>query len=157
MKIELNGKTFLRAVLAAIILAAVGYLVAHAMHWTLDHELVFAIGLAIGGFAVALFMPGKRVTTLETKTLYVGNLPYRANEVAVRTLFETYGRVLSVRLMIDKETGKRRGYGFVEMLEADANQALAALNESEYRQRTLKVREANEKKEPINIAPDEND
>lgn len=81
------------------------------------------------------------------KTLYVGNLPYRANEAAIRKLFAAHGMVLSVRLVKDKETGKRRGYGFVEMPEKDAMQAIAALNESEYLQRTLKVREANEKRE----------
>ncbi len=81
------------------------------------------------------------------KTLYVGNLPYRANEAAIRKLFAAYGMVLSVRLVKDKETGKRRGYGFVEMPEQDAAKAIAALNESEYLQRTLKVREANEKRE----------
>lgn len=81
------------------------------------------------------------------KTLYVGNLPYRANEAAIRKLFAAHGMVLSVRLVKDKETGKRRGYGFVEMPEKEAMQAIAALNESEYLQRTLKVREANEKRE----------
>lgn len=85
----------------------------------------------------------------EVKTIYVGNLPYRANEAAIRKLFSEYGLVLSVRLVKDRDTGKRRGYGFVEMPSADADAAIAALNEAEYLQRTLKVREANEKKEAL--------
>ncbi len=83
----------------------------------------------------------------DARTLYVGNLPYRANEAAIRKLFSEYGQVISVRLVKDKETGKRRGYGFVEMPEKEAQAAIAALNETEYLQRTLKVREANEKRE----------
>lgn len=83
----------------------------------------------------------------EVKTIYVGNLPYRANEAAIRSLFAEHGLVLSVRLVKDRDTGKRRGYGFVEMPAAAADAAIATLNETEYLQRTLKVREANEKKE----------
>ena len=83
----------------------------------------------------------------EVKTIYVGNLPYRANEAAIRSLFSEHGLVLSVRLVKDRDTGKRRGYGFVEMPAAAADSAIATLNETEYLQRTLKVREANEKKE----------
>lgn len=85
----------------------------------------------------------------EVKTIYVGNLPYRANEAAIRKLFSDHGLVLSVRLVKDRDTGKRRGYGFVEMPSADADAAIIALNEAEYLQRTLKVREANEKKEAL--------
>lgn len=83
----------------------------------------------------------------EIKTIYVGNLPYRANESAIKKLFSDYGLVLSVRLVKDRDTGKRKGYGFVEMPADAATKAIEALNETEYLQRTLKVREANEKKD----------
>jgi len=83
----------------------------------------------------------------DLKTLYVGNLPYRANETAVRELFANYGNVESVRLMKDKHTGKRRGFGFVEMSANDLDKAISALNDSEFQQRTLKVREAKERPE----------
>jgi len=83
----------------------------------------------------------------DVKTLYVGNLPYRANEAAVRELFSDYGTVESVRLMKDKHTGKRRGFGFVEMSSTDLEKAISALNDSEFQQRTLKVREAKERPE----------
>jgi len=85
----------------------------------------------------------------DIKTLYVGNLPYRANEAAVRELFANYGNVESVRLMKDKHTGKRRGFGFVEMSSTDLDNAIAALNDSEFQQRTLKVREAKERPERV--------
>ena len=83
----------------------------------------------------------------EIKTLYVGNLPYRANEAAVRELFSQFGNVESVRLMKDKHTGKRRGFGFVEMSANDLHSAIEALNDAEFQQRTLKVREAKERPE----------
>ncbi|MGF1911605.1 RNA-binding protein [Vibrio kasasachensis] len=81
-----------------------------------------------------------------TKTLYVGNLPYKANESHVKELFAKHGEVFAVRLMKDKRTGKRRGFGFVVMAASDAETAIAALNEQDYMQRTLKVRIANEPK-----------
>ncbi len=87
------------------------------------------------------------VNTDDVKTLYVGNLPYRANEAAVKELFTNYGHVQSVRLMKDKHTGKRRGFGFVEMAANDINKAISALNDTEFQQRTLKVREAKERPE----------
>ena len=86
-------------------------------------------------------------TTADIKTLYVGNLPYRANETTVRELFSTYGSVESVRLMKDKHTGKRRGFGFVEMSADGIDKAIESLNDAEFQQRTLKVREAKERPE----------
>ncbi|NOH81869.1 RNA-binding protein [Vibrio sp. RE86] len=81
-----------------------------------------------------------------TKTLYVGNLPYKANESHVKELFAKHGEVFAVRLMKDKRTGKRRGFGFVVMAATDAQTAIDALNEQDYMQRTLKVRIANDPK-----------
>ncbi|WP_391088546.1 RNA recognition motif domain-containing protein [Vibrio sp. NH-UV-68] len=81
-----------------------------------------------------------------TKTLYVGNLPYKANESHVKDLFAKHGEVFAVRLMKDKRTGKRRGFGFVVMAATDVPTAIDALNEQDYMQRTLKVRVANDPK-----------
>ena len=144
---------YVQAAVLALVLALLGYLVALALQFSLKVEVIFAAGLAIGGFVVPLFLnraPAtilEQATSQETCTLYVGNLPYRANEIAERELFAEQGQVLSVRLMKDKATGKRRGFGFVEMPVADAAKAIAALNDKEYQQRTLKVREANDKRD----------
>ena len=144
---------YMQAAILALVLAVVGYLVAQALQFSLKAEVIFAAGLAIGGFVVPLFLKrtpanvAESIANQETCTLYVGNLPYRANEIAVRELFAEQGQVLSVRLMKDKATGKRRGFGFVEMPVADAAKAIAALNDKEYQQRTLKVREANDKRD----------
>ncbi|MGL5031462.1 MAG: RNA recognition motif domain-containing protein [Aeromonas sp.] len=144
---------YMQAAILAVVLAVVGYLVAQALNFSLSAEVIFAAGLAIGGFVVPLLLKRNQpdaaasIANQETCTLYVGNLPYRANEIAVRELFTEQGQVISVRLMKDKATGKRRGFGFVEMPAADAAKAIAALNDKEYQQRTLKVREANDKRD----------
>ncbi|WP_421235568.1 RNA recognition motif domain-containing protein [Aeromonas enteropelogenes] len=144
---------YVQAAILALVLAVIGYLVAQALQFSLKVEVIFAVGLAIGGFIVPLCLKrspanaADAVANQETCTLYVGNLPYRANEIAVRELFAEQGQVISVRLMKDKATGKRRGFGFVEMPAADAAKAIAALNDKEYQQRTLKVREANDKRD----------
>lgn len=84
---------------------------------------------------------------LESATLYVGNLPYKANEEAVKEYFKGHTEVQSVRLMKDRKTGKRKGYGFVEILTVDVNDAIDKLNNSIFLDRTLKVRPAKEKQE----------
>ena len=60
--------------------------------------------------------------------IYVGNLPFTANEEAVRALFSQHGTVESVALINDRDTGQPRGFGFVEMPRADAARAIQNLN-----------------------------
>ncbi len=83
-----------------------------------------------------------------TTTLYVGNLPYKANETHVRQLFSQHGQIFAVRLMKDKRTGKRRGFGFVVVSTEDTDKVIQGLNEQDYMERTLKVRVANDPKHP---------
>ena len=73
--------------------------------------------------------------------IYVGNLPFSANEDEVRDLFSSYGDVASVKLINDRETGRPRGFGFVEMT-AGGPEAVEALDGSQFGGRTLKVNEA---------------
>ncbi|HEV8631154.1 MAG TPA: RNA-binding protein [Thermoanaerobaculia bacterium] len=74
--------------------------------------------------------------------IYVGNLPYSATEDELRELFATHGEVSSVSLVNDRETGRPRGFGFVEMASEDAGSAIQALDGSQMGGRTLKVNEA---------------
>jgi RNA recognition motif-containing protein len=73
--------------------------------------------------------------------IYVGNLSYSATEDELRELFGQYGTVRNVSLVNDRETGRPRGFGFVEM-EEGADQAISALDGKEVGGRTLKVNEA---------------
>lgn len=78
--------------------------------------------------------------------IFVGNLDYGATESSVRELFEAYGSVDSVRIMTDRETGRSRGFGFVEMPnDAEANNAMSALNGKNVSGRPLVVNEARPK------------
>ena len=80
------------------------------------------------------------------KNIFVGNLPFSAEENEIRELFEQHGEVQSVRLISDRETGRPRGFGFVEMNEEGADAAIAALNGTVMGGRDLRVNEAQERK-----------
>jgi RNA recognition motif-containing protein len=77
--------------------------------------------------------------------LYVGNLPFTATEDSVRTLFAAHGTVEKVSLINDRETGRPRGFGFIEMSNADASRAQQALNGQDFDGRPLKINEAQDK------------
>jgi RNA recognition motif-containing protein len=77
--------------------------------------------------------------------IYVGNLPFTASEADVRTLFSQHGTVESVSLPTDRETGRPRGFGFVEMSQADASRAIQNLNGHDMGGRPLRVNEAQDK------------
>jgi cold-inducible RNA-binding protein len=80
------------------------------------------------------------------KNLYVGNLPHNTTEPQLRTLFEAHGKVERVNIVTDKETGRPKGFAFVEMTEAgDADKACLALSGSELEGRALRVNEAKAK------------
>ena len=77
--------------------------------------------------------------------IYVGNLPFTATEDQVRALFAAHGTVESVSLPNDRETGRPRGFGFVEMNSSDAARAIQAVNGQDLGGRTLRVNEAQDK------------
>jgi cold-inducible RNA-binding protein len=82
------------------------------------------------------------------KNIFVGNLDFNTSEEELRQLFEAYGQVDRVAIMTDRDTGRSRGFGFVEMSSAeDGEKAIAALNGSQVGGRTLNVNEARPKPE----------
>jgi RNA recognition motif-containing protein len=74
--------------------------------------------------------------------LYVGNLPFTATEDSVRALFSPHGTIESLALVSDRDTGQPRGFGFIEMSNADATRAMQALNGTDFAGRALRVNEA---------------
>ena len=76
-----------------------------------------------------------------SKKIYVGNLPFSSTESQIRELFSRYGTVTSVNIITDRETGRPRGFGFVEM-DGGAEQAIQALDKSDLDGRPLNVNEA---------------
>ncbi len=80
------------------------------------------------------------------KNLYVGNLPHSTTEAELRNVFEPHGAVERVSIVTDKETGRSRGFAFVEMTNpGEADKAIAALDGSELGGRALKINEAKPK------------
>lgn len=90
------------------------------------------------------------------KNLYVGNLSYSVDDATLRELFEQFGTVSSARAITDRETGRSKGFGFVEMPDdAQAQAAIDALNGKEHMGRSLTVNEARprEPREPRSYRP----
>ncbi len=82
-----------------------------------------------------------------SKKLYVGNLPFTSSEDELRTAFERHGAVTSVAVITDRETGRPRGFAFVEMEDASAaDDAMRALDGSDFGGRSLRVNEAQDKR-----------
>lgn len=82
-----------------------------------------------------------------SSNIYVGNLSYEINNESLQELFEEFGEVVSAKVINDRETGKSRGFGFVEMTnDSDADTAIQNLNGKEVKGRSIKVNVAKPKK-----------
>jgi hypothetical protein len=145
--------SFIINIFITVIFAIVLYFILPIVDSGMSFQLSAVIGVLVGGLLVPALIKllpssiasSEQDSTSEVSTLYVGNLPYRADEEAVQEHFEQQGSVVSVRLMKDRRTGKRKGYGFVEMNADSAAKAIKNLNDSTFQERTLKVRLAKEK------------
>ncbi|MBA4188790.1 MAG: RNA-binding protein [Planctomycetaceae bacterium] len=83
---------------------------------------------------------------MASKNLYVGNLPFTTTEQELTDLFSQYGTVTKSQVIMDRETGRSRGFGFVEM-SSGADEAIQAMNGAEYQGRRLTVNEAKPREE----------
>lgn len=146
--------SFILNIFITALLAIILYFILPMVAADISNEIAIIIGVLAGGllvpfiaklFSSSIGASDELGSPSEISTLYVGNLPYRANEEAVQEHFEQQGTVVSVRLMKDRRTGKRKGYGFVEMNAKGAAKAIKNLNDSTFQERTLKVRLAKEK------------
>ena len=81
------------------------------------------------------------------KSIYVGNLPFSSTDDSLRDMFEQYGTVHSARVISDRETGRSRGFGFVQMESVEADAAILGANGKEVDGRALKVNEARPREE----------
>ncbi|MBI5326315.1 MAG: RNA-binding protein [Ignavibacteriae bacterium] len=77
--------------------------------------------------------------------IYVGNLPFATTDEDLKQIFAEYGEVQKARVIIDRESGRSRGFGFVEMSDNAARKAISTLNETEYDGKQLTVNEARDK------------
>lgn len=152
--------SLMQCVLISLVLAFIGFFFTHQFPLDAYTPAVVAGSLLISGIVTpliaSLMSNGNTATSSadtdidielddNVSTLYVGNLPYKANEDAVKAYFENHIRVQSVRLMKDKKTGKRKGYGFIEVVDGDIDAIIGQFNDSVFQDRTLKVRPAKDK------------
>ncbi|OGU60721.1 MAG: RNA-binding protein [Ignavibacteria bacterium GWF2_33_9] len=77
--------------------------------------------------------------------IYVGNLPFSATDESLKEIFTEYGQVQSAKVIVDRETGRSKGFGFVEMSDNAARKAITELNETEYEGKQITVNEARPK------------
>lgn len=153
----MNSKNFVIALLMVAITAVLAYFLGSLLNME-SFSLVTGVllggfvGALIGSYPLALTPSGKPTQsrpeakpTTGPQTIFVGNLPYKANTYNLRKLFENYGAVKSVRIAIDRETRKKRSFGFIEMNSEDANKAIQELNDESFYGRELKVSHAREK------------
>ncbi len=137
----------------------IGGLIWFAIGNTTNTLLLLMTGLIIGHFFGSFFINGEQPerptaktsstpangTGGEIKSIYVGNVAFSAPREDLQALFETHGKVISVRLMTDRVTRRPRGYGFVEMEGQAADAAIAALDGMEFFGRNLRVNEAKQR------------
>ncbi len=83
------------------------------------------------------------------RTLYVGNLPWATKAEDLIDAFSSYGEVISGRVISDRETGRSRGFGFVEVGDDDAERIIESMNGAEMNGRVITVNEAKPKQEPV--------
>jgi RNA recognition motif-containing protein len=145
--------SFLPGLIISLIIGIGGFLVLTFLPNEITPAVSFLISSLISGLAVSIFNNKGSDTEVETEesdsgefaTLYVGNLPYRVNEQAVKAHFTKSTNVKSVRLLRDRKTGKRKGFGFIEIPEQDTDKVIKKFNDSEFEDRTLKVRIAKDR------------
>jgi RNA recognition motif-containing protein len=103
--------------------------------------LIFCVYPLVGNSGFFCLKGGESMA----KTLYIGNLPWTTSEDDLSQMVAPYAKVLAVRIVKDKMTGRSRGFGFVEIEDADLEKAIAALNGLKLKERDLVVNEARPK------------
>lgn len=144
----------------AVAAAAAGHLLVKFLGLGIQDSgaLGTAIGLFVGFIISALIFvdiksPLKKRSVRKNNadasrmmSIFVGNLAYKVRGRQLAALFEPFGEIQSLRIVKDRETGKAKGFGFIEMTERNALRAISELDNSEFFGRNLKVSEANSQK-----------
>jgi RNA recognition motif-containing protein len=97
-------------------------------------------------------MPAEESDSLSQR-IYVGNLPFETTEEDLSAQFKAYGELISVALPTDRDTGRPRGFGFIEMSSEDASKAIEGLNGTDFGGRSMSVSEARAREERGSSAP----
>lgn len=149
MKFNLPPYThYLKALVIAVLIGVAGYFIFPAVESVAGGmRQVYVLSLVAGAFvAASVAAIGVSAGEGELKSIFVGNLAFKATSKQLEELFSAYGEVHEVRIMMDKATRRPRGFAFIEMSAKDAQRAIAALNDSEFCGRRLRVNIGSERK-----------
>ncbi|MDQ7004497.1 MAG: RNA-binding protein [Ghiorsea sp.] len=142
-----------KGIAIAVALGLVGYFVGPMVGLNQDIPVgsVLASGLIVGFLLGAWVFGGSsesrpKVKHNNTNVLYVGNIPFKADEEEIQRLFEAHGSVKSVRLVRGGPNRRPKGYGFIEMASEEGVKAALVLNGEDFAGRKLRVNEAKDKK-----------
>jgi len=153
--------SLVKVISIAAIVSAIGYLLVNFVGFGIasNGAVAIAIGLLAGMMISAVMFAdiqsasAKKPVVRKNNTdanrvmsIFIGNLAYKVRGRQLAALFEPFGEIKSLRIVKDRETGKAKGFGFIEMSERDALKAIAELDDSEFFGRNLKVSEANSQK-----------
>lgn len=149
------ARFYLKALLIALLLGGLGFFIYLGAFGGshVSHVVAFAAGISLGALLGAILAgigesrPEPAAAPGEVKSIFVGNLAFKAGTDDIRALFVPYGTVHSVRIMTDRMTRKPRGYAFVEMDGREAQRAIAALDGREFMGRKLRINEGKERRE----------
>lgn len=153
--------SIVKVVSLSVAISVVGYLLVNFVGFGIKDN--GAVGIALGllvGMLVAANLFGNIVAppakenvarknnadANRVMSIFIGNLAYKVRGRQLAALFEPFGEIQSLRIVKDRETGKAKGFGFIEMSERDALKAIEELDNSEFFGRNLKVSEANSQK-----------
>jgi len=152
-----EARCYSKSLRTAALLAIIGSLVYPLLGLTqFDPRKLFTLtllaGALLGGILSAITLVRGAASSTTTgegarKTIFVGNLAFKANRDELRALFEQYGAVYSVRIMTDRVTRRPRGFAFVEMDEGNVAAAIKGLNGKELYGRNLRVNEGNDQRQ----------
>jgi hypothetical protein len=149
-------ETLIKSIVIAVLLAVIGYFLFPMLGNGVDPRKLFTLTLAAGALlggllpAVKFAAGAATADSGEKKTIFVGNLAFKASPDELNALFAKYGTVHSVRIMKDRATRRPRGFAFVEMEGRGAAKAIKGLDGVEYMGRNLRVNEGAERKEQNN-------
>lgn len=145
---------FFKLLIAAAAFSLGGYYAASLIDLAAIPTLsLFATGLMLGtlfgGLLVALYPYGEGSDGKKggTGNIYIGNLPFNVGKEEIKNLFAPFGKVVDIRLVMDRRSRRFKGYAFVEMEASAAKAAISSLNDTDYAGRTLRVNEAKRKGE----------
>ncbi len=140
------------ALAISVVIALLGYLLFGLLGLSeIQPKNIFVNAIALGAFLGAILASSFAVSSTTTKienpkTIFIGNLAFKANTEQLRELFSQFGMVQSVRIMTDRVTRRPRGFAFVEMDRAAADKAIKALDGHEFLGRQLRVSEGLDKR-----------